>query len=856
MSSNQNFQPPKWADKLLEWFCRTDRLEQVQGDLHELFFLRVEEKGQRIASLSFIWDMTKSFRWENLKRNKTQINIAMIFNYLKVGWRNLKGQKIPSFINIFGLSCAIACSIVAYMFVSSKIHRDRFHTNADNIYMLTHTAQVKDETIRFGMNAEVIGEQIQNEVSDFKRIVRMRTDRALVKRKNDVFFESIDFIDPSFYEMFDFPLKYGSIEELEKPDRIAITTLAAAKYFGEDYPIGEQLQISISGQSKTLVIGAVIEPAPENSTIDFNFLINYELIKGFYPEEQVDACVMVQLEQPVEEVDLSGFARLIELNNGLNPENPYLALQLEPLKTINDNSNIIRGGLGHGSNPAPMIVLSIIAILLLLLAVFNYLNIAIMMATKRIKEIGTRKVMGAKRNQVVFQFLIENLIVCFFALLLGVFIASNFFIPWFNTLSDGAHKIDFFDPNIWYFLITVLFVIGLTSGTYPAWYISSFQPAMIFKGANQTMKKNGFTSSLLTFQFTLALITIVAGSILIQTNRTNKQRDWGYNYESIIVLNTPSLQDHKVLKEKLSAYPEVISVASNTHTIGDINAERMAKIGSEQFQIDCIEGAYNYAQVMGLRLEKGRFFEKYSTTDKSTGILVNSTFMKEFAIDFKDQPNVMIDSSNYHILGVVQDFHQYDFARKIVPTAIMISGEERFKYLSIEVASEKALEMFEKTREVYHSQNSDIPFYGYIQSSVFEHYFKDVKSISDLLVFTSFLAIILSVMGLYGLVSLIISNSMKIFSIKKVLGANNRQLSAKLYRKFVIMLCISAVIGGLVSMKAITMLLKDIYSYHDELSVLHVFAALILLSTVVLLTIFGLMNKLKNTNPADILRVE
>lgn len=856
MSSNQNIQPPKWADRLLESFCRTDRLEQIQGDLHELYFLRVEEKGHRKASLSFIWDITKSFRWENLKRNKTQINISMILNYLKVGWRNLKGQKLPSFINIFGLSCAIACSIVAYMFVSSKIHRDRFHTNVDDIYMLTHTAQVKDETIRFGMNAEVIGEQIQNEVSAFKRVVRLHSDRALVKRKNDVFFESIDFIDPGFYEMFDFPLKYGSIEELQKPDRIAITTRAAKKYFGEAYPIGEQLQISVSGQIKTLVIGAIIEPAPENSTIDFNFLINYDLINGFYPDESKDACVMVQLEEPMGEVGLSGFTRLVDINNGLNQEKPYLAFQLEPLKSINDNSQDIRGGLGHGSNPAPMIVLSIIAILLLLLAIFNYLNIAIMMASKRIKEIGTRKVMGAKRNQIIFQFLIENLIICFFALVLGVLIAANFFIPWFNTLSEAAHKIDVFDPNIWYFLTTILLIIGLTSGAYPAWYISSFQPALIFKGANQTEKRNGFTSSLLTFQFSLALITIVAGSSIIQTNRTNEQRDWGYDHKSRLVLNTPTLQDHKVLKEKLLAHPDVISVASNRHTVGDTNGERMVKIGGDNFEIDYMEGAYNYAKVMGLRLEKGRFFERNSSSDKTSSLLVNSSFMKEYSIDFQDQPNVMIDSSIYHIVGVVQDFHQYDFERKIVPTVIMISDEEKFKYLSIEISSGKEVAMYEAMKEAYHTQVSDIPFYGYTQSSVFEHYFKDKESISDLLVFTSILAIILSAMGLYGLVSLIISNSLKVFSIKKVLGANHRQLSAKLYKKFGIMLCISAVFGGLISMKAITMLLNEIYSYHDELSILHIFAALALLSTVVLATIFVLMNKLKYTNPADILRVE
>lgn len=854
MSANQNTQPPKWANRLLEWYCRIDRLEQIQGDLHELFYLRVEEKGHKKAQLSFVWDMMKSCRWQNIKRNKTQNSVAMFFNYLKVGWRSLKGQKIPSFINIFGLSCAIACSIVAYMFVSSKLYRDRFHTNADNIYMLTHTAQVKDETIRFGMNADVIGKQTQNEISDIKQVVRLRSDRALVKRGNDVFFEGIDFIDAGFYEMFDFPLKYGSIEELQKPDRIAITTWASTKYFGDKYPVGEQLQISISGQIRTLVVGAIIEPAPENSTIDFNFLINYDLMKEFYPDEGLEACVMVQLDQAIEQVDLAGFTSLVDVNNGLNPEDPYLTFQLEPLKSI--NSKQIRGGLGYSSNPAPLIVLPIIAILLLTLAIFNYLNIAIMMASKRVKEIGTRKVMGAKRNQIVFQFLVENLIVCFFALVLGLLIASNFFIPWFNALSSGTHKIDVFDPNIWYFLTTVLLVIGLTSGAYPAWYISSFRPVLIFKGASQTMKKSGFSSSLLTFQFSLALITIVAGSILVQTNRTNEQRDWGYDHESRLVMNTPTLQDHKVLKEKLSTYPDVISLTSSTHTIGNIHGERTMKIGGQNFEIDCVDGATNYAKVMGLRLEKGRFFERNSSSDKATGMIVNSTFMKEYAIDFKDQPNVMIDSSIYHIVGVVQDFHHYDFEREIVPTAIMISDEEQFNYLSIEVASGRELDMFEEVKEVYHVQVNDTPFYGYMQSSVFESYFADVKSISDLIVFTSFLAIILSTMGLYGLVSLIISNSMKIFSIKKVLGANNRQLSAKLYKKFGIILGISAVFGGLISIKVIAVLLKSIYSYHDELNVLHIFGALVLLSTVVLVTIFGLMNKMKHTNPADILRVD
>ncbi|MEQ9405803.1 MAG: FtsX-like permease family protein [Cyclobacteriaceae bacterium] len=780
----------------------------------------------------------------------------MFLNYLKVGWRNLKGQKVPSIINIFGLSVAIAYSIVAYMFVSSKLYRDRFHTNVDNIYMLTHTAEVKGETIRYGMNAQVVGEQIQNEVSDFNRVVRLRSDRALVKRGNDVFIESMDFVDPGFYKMFDFPLKYGSIEELQKPDRIAITTWTSTKYFGEEYPIGEQLRINISGVVKTLKIAAIIEPAPENSTIDFNFLVNYDLVRDFYPGHQVSACVMVELDQPTDQADLAGLNRLVDINNELNTEDPYLAFQLEPLKSINTNSDQIRGGIGHGSNPAPLIVLSTIAILLLTLAIFNYLNIAIMMASKRIKEIGTRKVMGAQRNQIVFQFLVENLIICFFALLLGVYIAYSFFIPWFNTLSDGAHKIDFLDPNIWYFLTTVLVVIGVSSGAYPAWFISSFQPSLIFKGVNQTMKKSGFSSLLLTIQFSLALITIVAGSVIVQTNRTNKERDWGYDQESKLVLNTPTLQDHRLLKEKISAYPDVISITGNTHALGSSDDRIAMKIGGENFQVDCLEGADDYANVMGLRLEKGRFFERNSSSDKASGLIVNATFMKEYEIDFDKQPNITIDSSVYHIVGVVQDFHQYDFEREIAPTALMISDEERFGYLTMEVAPGKDLTMFEEIQEIYKAQVSDIPFYGYMQSRVFEDYFKGVKSVGDLLVFTSCLAIILSAMGLYGLVSLIIANSMKVFSIKKVLGANNRHLSAKLYKKFGIMLCISAVVGGLICMKAITMLLDDIYSYHDELSVLHIVGALLLLSTVVLITIFGLMNKIKRTNPVDILKVD
>ena len=857
----KNFEPPKpprWADRFLEWYCNPKLLEQIQGDVHELFFWRLEEKGVQRAKRAFAWDIIRLFRWKNIKRKSSQTtqfnNIAMFKNYFKIGWRNILRQKMPSFINITGLSCAIGCCLVAFMFIEPRVIRDQFHENGKNIYLVAHEAFSEGGLGKYGVFDSGLAKELPDNFPQIKRRTRMKGAQNVFRIKDNIFRSYVNYVDPDFLTSFSFPMVYGSKDVLKDPSKIVIDQSAAVRFLGDEYPIDKLIKVIYGEEEMTFSVGGVIENAPNNSSIRPSFLLSYEVLESRGEPEQTNAVTFIELEKGTDVAELErSFQSMVSVQNGLKPDAQYESIFLVPLESMAKRN---LNGVPGGSPPmSPIILLISIAGFMLLLAISNYVNIAILMATRRVKEIGIRKTIGSKRSQIIAQFLTENLILCALSIFLGIVLARGLFMPWFNEMSGGTISLNLLsNRNLWYFLGLLLLVVTFLSGFYPAVYISKFKPSIIFRGKERFGKKWGFSGAVITFQLVLSIITIVAGIMFVRTNNMQKDIKWGFEKEDRILVNIPDSKIYPSLLNKMMALSGVEEAVATNAALGEAYGNTEFYLGDTKNRASFLTCSTKYPQFMGLKLHGGRFFDPELISDSQSSVMINEKFAEHYDVRIDDL--IQIDSVFHKVVGVLKDFNYQGLSDKIEPIIIKAKPDSELNYLTLKVSAGTELEMEDKIKEAWVDVVQNKPYIGFLQSTVFDNDSGDSRGLKNTMLFTATLATILAAMGIFGLASLSITSKMKDIGIKKALGANLIQLTKSVYLKFGIMLSIAVVIGSTLAVFIIGVFLDEIYAYHDPVNLIPLTFAALILATVVFLTVTTQIGKVKKMNPAETLRME
>jgi len=445
MNNTSNISPPVWADKFLKLYCRVDLLEEIQGDVHELFLKRIKEEGTIIAKRRFIWDVFRFFRWSNvINSSKIQFSnntIDMINNYFKVGFRNILKHKLPSAINIFGLSSAIAVAVVAFLFLDWQYNLDSFHQHSKNIYQLTSFMNVDGEVEEWGITPEPLGNAIKSDIPSVVASSRVDIVSGIFSYEDKVFNERVQFVDPEFMEIFSFPIIIGRIDALKDKNAIIISEELAKKYFGEDDPIGMQVTLTFDRRIKESFFVKAVSKNIDNSSFPFNILISYQLKNDIEVYADTDDwrnfadATFVQLEEGSTSSEVTPLLnRYRQLQNEANGKWSVEKFEMIPLEDLSERSAQLRSSISFGNQPQGNLSIAIIAFLLLILACFNYMNVAIVSATTRLKEIALRKVMGGKKTEIIIQFLTENILLCSFSLMVGLGLAYYLLLPGFNTL--------------------------------------------------------------------------------------------------------------------------------------------------------------------------------------------------------------------------------------------------------------------------------------------------------------------------------------------------------------------------------------------------------------------------------------
>lgn len=787
----------------------------------------------------------------------------MLKNYLHVAWRSLVKNPIASFINIFGLAMAIGCGMVAFVFLDWDMSMNKVHQNREKVAMVTMVMNQNDHSRRFGSSPLLLGPTLKQDFPQVQNFARLVGQSGTMRYEEQVFNEYIWFTDPAYLELFTFPLKWGDAEALKKKDQIILSEDLAIKYFGNVNPVGKTVSLRFDESTPlNFIVGGVAEKFSDRTSIKFNALVHIDNLRVVAPTIRFDAwsamtnATFVALNDPSALTAIEkNMGRYVAQYNAAQQEWTATSYVLEPLTTLYERGEQILGSVADNADPVARVVLAIMATMLLVLACLNYINIAVASASKRLKEIGIRKVIGANRSSVIVQFLTENVLLTFIALLIGFTLAVTLLVPGFDQLFSVGIVFSFANLKLWIFLSLLLLTLSIVSGFYPAWVVSRFKPVSIFKGKLKLSGKSTFTKVFLSLQFILSMIAIVGAIAFVQNAKWQQNKDWGYNQKQRITVQVPTLAAFERLRNELSQNPDVLSIAGSTQHIGKSVGTNMIEFPDHKLEVERLDAGVEYFQTMGLRLQQGRVLDGHIEADRQA-VLVNEAMVKELGWRAPLGQQFRFDSLQYTVIGVVQDFHYHNFWRTISPLIIRLAPKEAYRYLTMQVREGKAAKVYTYAGQAWQKLFPNDAYRAYFQDETFQYFFEQSSGHGKLMTFLAILTMVLSCMGLFGLVSLNVAARMKEFSIRKVLGAGVPEMIRQVNRQFLLVLIVATIIGIPISYYAIKGLLDVAYVYHMPLNIVFVVLGAFMLLFTAALTVSSQIRKVIVANPVHGLRDE
>ncbi len=786
----------------------------------------------------------------------------MFKNYFKTSLRSMIRNPLSSFINIFGLSVAIGMTLVVYTMIEFSSSLDKYHENAHEVFLTTFYADRDGKEAQYGTTPLPMAEMLKNDFSQIEKVARVQDFSVIVKREDDVFHERVRAIDPTFLEMLTFPLKWGTPSSLADINSIVLSSEMAIKYFGYDNPVGQELLVKFSDEKKKIfsVVG-VAEEFPNTHAISFDFLINFENLKFVQPDyhpldwNNFISATLIQVSNPSDiEIIKSQTNKYKKLQNEMENDWKIIGFNFHDLYSLHENSSQIVNDISRDQAKEVFIGLPVMGAFMLALACFNYINMAIGSATKRLKEIGVRKVIGANRSKVIVQFLAENLLMTFFATLMGLFLTITVFLPWFTSIADAPLEISLININMWIYLITILIFTGVVSGIYPALYVSKFRVVHIFRGAVKFGKRNPIMKAFLCLQMILAFVFITMAVMFNENSNYQAQREWGYNQHGALYLELPEKAAFDQFKGLMDQNPNIISVSGARDHVGKTISETMVHINDNAYTVQQLSVASNYFTTLEIDFSQGSSFTDRSTNNKTA--IVNETFLKNTQLQDPIGAIFKLDSTQYQIIGVVNDFHAFNFYNKIDPIVFLVSEKEDYRFISMRVRAGSEMDVYEDLKGYWADLYPETPFQGGQQIDLWAKFYADLGQMKRFTRTIASVAILLAALGLYGLVTLNVSGRIKEFSIRKVLGAGLKNLTSSVTRQYIVLTVVAFVIGAPLAYMLNLGLVEMMFAYPLPAGYWGVGIAFVILVIVMLGVFSTQVRRVFVYNPAQGLRSE
>lgn len=798
----------------------------------------------------------------------------MLKVYLKSAINSLMKSRFFSMANVLGLTTAMTVCLLIFMYIVNELSYEKFQKNRKDIFRLALIWGSEGSKMKFAGSMPGLAPAINSEVPETELAVRIRKEYdAVVKINNDKEYdeENLFFSDPELFKIFSFNMIQGDPDHaLEEPFSVVLSEKASKKFFGSTNTLGREVFF----KDFPMKITGIMENIPENSHLRCNVIISYSSLKAM-GEDQSNLWnswgndLTYILMKPGTSVN-SIIPKLdtLLIHNADQWLSTRMQFEIQPLNKIHWETDT-RSDIGPKGNKSFIFIFLSAAIFILTIACFNFLNLSLSRYIGRIKETGIRKTVGASRKNLIIQFFTESMVIILISSVMAAYLFEGIYSKIYSYLSiDFVLYKDFFIISF-IILVIIIVITGLVAGVYPALFISKFSPIEVLKNESAGYSERfGLRKILILLQFSISLILITGTIVIFHQTEFMKNSYLGFDKKNIVLINFPGqtlgvTAKYETLRDELVRNSNILGV-SGVFTVPGINSQFNISVVPEGAKSDdavtmqALPADYGFIRTLGLEVTEGRDFSKEFSSDRFGSVILNESAVRALGLSKIIGTKLLIPGESYKggvkVIGVVRDFHLKSFREKIGPLLIYINPDMYIQLIArINAASSGVI--IDYIRSVWNEILPGIPFsYSYLENRYDSLYNSDKKAGQILLVF-ALLALIISCLGLFGIVVYMMNMRIKEIGVRKVMGARVMTIIRLLLQQFFILILISYVIACPVAY-ILSMKWLQSFAFHIDFSI-WVFVAAITIETVIaLITVIFQTWKAATRNPVEALRYE
>ncbi|NVJ45758.1 MAG: ABC transporter permease [Cytophagia bacterium] len=866
MSKENNIRPPRLFLAFFRWFCNPRMVDDIEGDLLERFESRAASKGHRAAKRLFIKDVLLLFRPGIIRSFKgyQKLNFYdMLLHNLTITFRNFLKHKASLAINLIGLTSGLTCVLLIYLWVNDELSVDQFHTNKDNLYHVMSNHTDASGIFTWKGTPGLLLEEIQTQVPEVKMATAYTDPHEYTISTEGDSPKSLkvvgSFASEDYLKVFTYPLLQGNKDEVLKTNsEILITESLAERLFPNESAIGKTIQWHFRGKKTPFIVTGILQNIPHQSSVQFELLLPW----NYYHNELIDykqwGNYYARITTVTQEgTDIAATSKKIDNIFKSNLEETKTEMFLTSYPDL-----YLRGKFENGHKVGGRIeyvrIVSFVAILILLIACINFVNLATAKASQRMKEIGVKKSMGATKASLAWQFLTESILLSLFGLLISSLLAW-LLLPEFNQIIGKQLSMNLTWPFI-QISVSIVLLVGLLAGSYPAIYLSNLKALSILKGVKLANASGGLGRKfLVVFQFTLSTILIVSVLVIFRQMEFIKTKNLGYNRDNLVYFEREgTLTDQsEAFVGELKNIVGVENAAMSGFMVGGMNSTGgvgwEGKTEKDQVQFWEYNSGTNQLEILGLELVAGHDFTEEFANNKE-GVIFNETAIQAMGMEDPIGKTIQHYTGTRQIIGIVKDFTIGSIHDQVEP-AMFLYNPESTHFIMARIKAGSAATTLPKIEVLYERFNPEYPFKPIFIDQDYQALYASEQRIAELSKYFATLAIIISCLGLFGLTAYTTERRLKEISIRKVLGSGTWDIITLLTKQFSFLVGIAIIIALPVSYWAANQWLQD-YAYKIDLNWWFFGLAGLLTLLIAWLTVASQTLKTARLNPASNLRNE
>lgn len=871
--------PPGWQLRFLRWFCRTDHLEEIEGDLYEMFSNKLSEKGVEYARRTFLFDVLKFFRWSNLKIPKRMkgINFTLFVRSVKYALKQYKINLGHSVINSIGLAIGISTFITLMAYTYQQLIYDKNYEDGDQIFRLVTEKEVADNIIATATSAVPLLPNLSGRMKDIQSAARMYPYPCFISTDVQKKYREAGFVfaDSSLFSVFNFSMIQGNPQTaLNGPLKVVITEKMAIKYFGDKSPMGKKLSFEDDSEEADFTVTGVIENLPENTHLKGEFFASIQSLEQIMPWynnwHYPHLYTYVKLNTSDTTTLTGSLEKFLRTHTPEHYHSQIASVKFQSVESIHLESDYENDWKANSSLVYVRIFI-IVGVLILFIAIVNYVNLVVSRGVVRSKEVGMRKVVGADKQQLIFQFMTEAFTNVMIAVILSVALVK--FISVLFRLNMGL-SLDYSFIAVWPYsgiLVGLFFLLVILTGFYPALVMSRFRPLDSFRQKLPTSGSSLLRKGLVFMQFAISGTMILVTVLIMTQSKFLQSKNLGFDVSHLVAIKMVDENDAKnyeVFKQMLLAESFVESAAISSTFPGDGNYSDFDASSTDQEDIDPISMKTlgvdeDFLTTYQMKLIAGRDFNKEIKSDETGAFILNQAASEKFGwkdpID-KDFKLVIYTGGRVErvgkVIGLTEDFHFESLYKEIEPLVIYINKHRYYtEYLNVRLRPGNLVEQVDRLEELYTSFNTNKPFeFAFVNDELDRQYENEVRQGSVMSLF-SIIAIILSCLGILGLITYATQRKAKEVGIRKIMGSSRIQIFYLFIKEYIRLFIPAILVSGLIVYFFSERWLSN-FAYSIDFSLLYYILGFAALALIALLTISYHTIRASGLNPVDCLRDE